>query len=439
MLVTILTNSCMYLFKNSKKDSWASWAVCIPAALFFFFDFLQMAVPNSIKVDIQNYFNIPESKAMYVANAFSLGNFLFVFPAAIIVDRYPTRKVLLASLPFSFIGALGMAISNCFFSFCLSRFLSGAAHAFCFLCCVSLVQQWFSPKKIAFAMGVVVAIGCSGALFANIPFVWLLHNTRFTWQELLLGNSLLILLTWLIAFVCVHPFPSAEKQDTQKKETWAAFFASMKQAFKNRQNWLYALFIPLINLPYSVIALVYMNEFLVRIHQVTQETASALTTAFFLGNILGAPLANYISEKWSSRKKPMCVGALSTLVCLVMLLFLTPLPTAILWILLPCLGLFISAQVISYPAITEMNPPSIVGRAMSITSFLFLGSIFMLQSLTPWIFSMFCAPEVQRTKIDYIYGFSHVLLGLIGALVLIFFLKETHKNAQENKQKHNKT
>lgn len=423
----------MYLFKNSKKDSWASWAVCIPAALFFFFDFLQMAVPNSIKIDIQDYFNISESDAAYVTKAFSLGNFLFVFPAAIIVDRYPIRKVLLASLLFSFIGALGMAVSSCFFSFCLSRFLSGAAHAFCFLCCISLVQQWFSPKKIAFAMGVVVAIGCSGALFANIPFVWLLHNTRFTWQNLLLGNSLLIILTWCLAFVCVHPFPNGKKQGRQKKETWGAFLASMKQAFKNGQNWLYALFIPLINLPYSVIAIFYMNEFLMSIHQVTQQTASGLTTGFFLGNILGAPLVNYISEKWESRKKPMLVGALGTLICSVVLLFVTPLSAAILWILLPGLGLFISAQVISYPAITEMNPPSIVGRAMSITSFLFLGSIFILQSLTPWIFSTFCA-SAARTKMDYIYGFSHVLLGLVGAVVLIFFLQETHKSAQKNKQ-----
>ncbi len=412
----------MYIIpKNATKNSLYAWLICIAGALFFFIDFVQIGIPNTIRTPFINEFNIDSNTFSRMSFCFLIGNLTCILPAGAALRRFSTRQVLITAMAFSVLGSFGTAISTLFWLTCLFRFLSGVAHAFCFLCAAKLVRNWFTPDKNASVMGLVVGIGLAGLVVGQKPVRYLL--TLYGWRFALLINAFVGLAAFIFAFVTIQDHPANQEKTLQIGNTTAEW----KIAWKNQSTWLYALYVAFLNAPLPVICFGYLNKFLIESYGINEDEASNISTLFFTGNLIGSLMAGFIAEQWQSHKKPMLTGALIAFGSLSLLLFGPILSPTIASIVCFTFGFFVGYQVLAYPAIAMTSPPKLTGLAMTMTSFIVMGSMPLFDRITNLLFSYVGHDNPIYTRTDYLWGFSLLIASLLGAIIIALSIKETYK------------
>src|SRR5690606_1592841 len=65
-----------------------SWLAGVTAALFFFFEFILMQMPGTLRVDWMQAFGLTTPQFSLLASMFLYGNTAMLIPAGILLDRY---------------------------------------------------------------------------------------------------------------------------------------------------------------------------------------------------------------------------------------------------------------------------------------------------------------------------------------------------------------
>src|SRR4051812_12693166 len=81
-----------------------AWVVTLTAALFFFYEFIQLNLFNSIDIQLMSTFNINAVQLGQLASMYFYANAIFLFPAGNILDRFSTKKILLFAVSLSSVG-----------------------------------------------------------------------------------------------------------------------------------------------------------------------------------------------------------------------------------------------------------------------------------------------------------------------------------------------
>jgi MFS family permease len=154
------------------------------------------------------------------------------------------------------------------------------------------------------------------------------------------------------------------------------------------------------------------------------DAAVMLAATIPLGWMIGCPLLGFISDRLGRRKPVILGGTIMLLAVVTWVLFGNPeiLRGATVGILM---GIASGAAMLPYSVIKEANPPELGGTATGVVNFLnftfsaLLGPVFGSRLLQ--------MPEgdVGRALAHYQAGFKPLLYGIIVALILTFFLKET--------------
>ena len=80
------------------------------------------------------------------------------------------------------------------------------------------------------------------------------------------------------------------------------------------QNWLACAYTCMMNLPLSLLGGLWGVMYLMDVHGFSKIDATYITSMLFVGMIFGSPLVGWISDRIGSRKLPMTVGAIASLV-----------------------------------------------------------------------------------------------------------------------------
>ena len=75
-----------------------SWIVCISAAAFFLYEFLQMLCLNSISTDLMAAFHINATQLGWLSSANFIATILCLFPAGQLIDRLPVKRLILIAM-----------------------------------------------------------------------------------------------------------------------------------------------------------------------------------------------------------------------------------------------------------------------------------------------------------------------------------------------------
>ena len=73
------------------SQDWRSWIVCFSAALFFFYEFIQMHMFSAISPELMRDFSLNASQLGLLSTTYLIANTLFLLPAGLLLDRYSTR------------------------------------------------------------------------------------------------------------------------------------------------------------------------------------------------------------------------------------------------------------------------------------------------------------------------------------------------------------
>jgi MFS family permease len=382
--MTSLLSSQHHSLSNKK---WRPWIVCFSAALFFFYEFIQMNMFNAISADLMRAFALHATELGKLSAYYFYANLLFLPIAGALLDRFSTRAIILSALLLCVVGIAGFATTHSFLLACIFRFMSGIGSAFCFLSSIRLASRWFPAQRMALVMGLIVTMAMLGGMVAQTPLTLL--TQALGWRYTLLLDALLGLFIFTTIFYFVEDCPSGLKQEQKVSHVELAHLGLLKSwclAYLNLQNLLCGLYTSLTNLPIALLGAIWGSLFLQQTAHFSPAEASLAPSLLFLGTIIGGPVVGWISDRIRKRVLLMVLGAIISLlltlviICLPKLLSLT-----LVLFLFFVLGFFTSSQVLSYPLVAESNTKSLTATSVSVVSFFAIGGYAIFQPLFGWL------------------------------------------------------
>lgn len=371
---------------TTAQTSLQAWIVCFAAALFFFYEFIQMNMFNAISPDLMRDFHANATQLGYLSATYLYADVIFLFPAGLILDRLSTRTVILSALMICILGTFFFAIATSFWFASLCHFLAGIGNAFCFLSCIMLATRWFPPRRMALVTGLIVTMAMTGGVVAQAPLTLL--TSLMGWRNALILNAGLgvVILAIIWRYVIDYPASYQEQHHLDRQQLNAlGFWQSIKLALGNAQAWLCGLYTSLLNLPIMLLGALWGSLYLTQVHHLSKTQASITTSMIFIGTIFGSPIVGWFSDRIGLRRLPMILGAILSIATILAIMYLPTLSYSVLISLFFTLGLFTSSQVITYPTIAESAPKAITGTSVGIASVLIMGGGALFQPIFGWI------------------------------------------------------
>ncbi len=426
------------IHKHEKtKHSTLAWVVTLTSALFFFYEFIQMNLFNTINTDLREAFHLDAIQIGQLFSMYFYANFLFLFLAGNLLDRYSTRLLLLIALTVSTVGAFIFAIAGEYWVAAVGRFLVGAGASFCFLSCIRIASRWFSPHRMALVTGVVVTMAMLGGFVAQAPFA-MLAEVVGGWRNALYLNSLLGVGIIIAVFFIVQDRPSdagSDAHEDNKHLKELGLWRCIKLAALNPQNWLGGFYTSLMNLPVFILGGLWGVLYLTGVHHLSEDQAQFATSVFFVGVIIGSLAFGWLSDHIERRVLPMIIGAIISLVVVGVLMYVPGLSANMVIFLFAMIGLTTSSQVLTYPTIAELNPIYLTSTAVSIDSLCIMASGFIAPPLFGWLMEHAGAHDIVDGISSYsAHNFNIAMIIIPAAFVLAlgvsFFIRETNCRSQ---------
>lgn len=409
------------------------WLVCLSAAGFFFYQYIQITSFNVLKPDLMLAFNTTSASLSLLASLYFYGTILFLIPAGIMLDNLSTRTIILLAMSISLVGLLIFTTSTSMIAAGCGRFLVGLSGGpFCFLSMMRLASRWFPENRLAFVTGVLVSFGMVGGIIAQTPFIYLVQSMG--WQNAMYVNLGLGLVLTTLVYLFVYDYPVGKEAEYNQQIAFnreMGFVNGLKIVVTKAQNWYCGIFASLLNLPIFVFGALMGILYLTDIFGVSRIQASIICSGLFLGMIIGAPTFGYISDKLHLRKVPMLLGLIICLISVIILLKSSSLSVISLAILFYLIGFGSSSQVIAYPTVTESNPIALTGSALSLASTIIMAGGAIFQPLIGYMLEKNWDKAMYNglpkyTPNDYDCAFWVVPASIVIAGIIVWFIRETY-------------
>lgn len=417
------------------QPSWLPWLICITGSLFFFYEFIQMNMLNSLGMYISAEYNINATQLGILSSWYFYANLLCIPLAGTLLDRVSTKKLILAAMVVCTLGTLLFSFSHSMLVASLCRFFTGMGSAFCLLSAVKLASRWFDPRRMAMITGFVVTMAMLGGMVAQTPMTVL--ALKVGWRQTLWLDAGLGLLITLLIILIVKDCPPGSKEaykDERSALKTLGFWQAKRIAFGNVRNWLTGLFTCFLNQPISLLGALWGNTYLQNVYHLSTTDASYVTSMVFFGTVIGSPLAGWLSDSVGRRKLPMIIGTLLSLAIVLSLILVSSLSVMQLIVLFFLLGLVSSVQIIGYPFVAESNPKILTATAVSTVSFTCIGGYAVFQPLfgriMDWHWSLGARLMKDGVPIyspgDYQFAVWILPITFVLALAATLALKETY-------------
>lgn len=425
------------IHEQKTENRGLAWLVTLTAALFFFYEFIQLNLFNAIDEQLMQSFKLNAPQLGQLSSMYFYANALCLFPAGLLLDRYSTKKLLLGAVALCTVGTFVFAIANSYFAAAAGRFLVGMGASFCFLSCIRLASRWFPPSKMALVTGLVVTMAMLGGLVAQTPLAIL--SEVMGWRNaVLLDAALGILVAIAIALIVQDRPPNSQEaaHSEQVELESLGFWRSIKLVLLNPNNWLGGIYTSLMNLPVFLLGALWGIHYLTQVHHISAVQASYATTMFFVGVIFGSPAFGWFSDRIGRRVLPMIIGAVVSLGVMLLLMYAPNLSLKELIGLFFLIGFVTSSQVLSYPAIAELNPSSLTSTAVSVDSITIMISGAIFQPFFGWIMTLHWGHEMTADGVplysssDFMNAMMIMPIAFVLSIFVGWMIKESYCRSQ---------
>lgn len=407
------------------------WLVCLSAALFFLYEFIQMGMFNSISQELMHDFSINAGQLGFLSATYFYADVIFLLFAGILVDCFSIRAIILSAMIIVVLSTFLFSFSRSFEVAAFSHFIAGIGNAFCFLSCIKLATRWFPSQRLALVIGIIITIAMAGGIIAQTPFALVVH--LLGWRKAVMINAGLGLFIIFLIYLFVYDYPKHRRHQKITEVTISPILVikSICLSLQNKQNTLAGIYTCLLNLPIILLGALWGTLYLTQVHQLEKTQASMVAMMIFLGTILGSPLVGWFSDFIARRRLPMIIGAVLSLLVLLIIMFTSELNFYSLLILFLLLGFFTSTQIISYPLIAESNPRHLTGTSTSLASILIMGGGAVFQPLFGWLIDLhwnhtFLQGVPYYSISNYHYGMAILPIAFMVSLLAACCLRETY-------------
>jgi MFS family permease len=416
-----------------RKDQTIAWTVTLIAALFFFYEFIQMNMFNSLANSFEQTFHLSALQLALVACFYFLSDTILLYPAGALSDYFSSKKLLILGMVMCILGTVLITLATNAWFLVVARFLAGTASAFCLLSILRLAAQWFPAVKMGQVTGVVVTLGMLGGAVSQTPLVWLID--ALGWRNALhivAGIGVLIL---LVIVIVVRDAPIqkcfALLQPAQTDQAPVGFGKGLWLIVRNVHNWWAGLYIATMNLPIMLLAGLFGTQTMQQTAGLTQSQGATVSMMVFIGTIVGSTVFGFATDWLKSRRIPMILAAVVSFLIFAVIMYV---PALSYWdeiVLFFLLGLITAAQIIGYAVTRECNADSMVGSALGFVSVLIMALPTVLQPLMGWVLSDAWAGQVKDgvnwyPLVAYHHALMILLIGFVVSILCACALPETY-------------
>jgi MFS family permease len=386
-------------------------------ALYYFYQYALRSAPSVMMPQLTEAFGVNALGVSAIVGMFYYGYSPFSLVAGASLDRFGAKRIVPIGAALVGVGALIFSSGNVAAAN-IGRFLQGAGGVFALIGAVYLVTKNFPASIAASLIGATQMFGMAGGSAGQF-LVGPMIRQGVTWDRFWLYAGCLGLVIGLLLFVLL---PKEAPQ--QNAGGMLALLRSLGRVFRNPQSIICGAISGLMFIPTTILGMTWGVRFLQEARGREFEAAVGLAATVPLGWMIGCPLLGFISDRLGRRKPVIIAGALMLLVMVAWVLFgnAAIFRGPVVGILM---GIASGAAMLPYSVIKEANPPELGGTATGVINFL----NFTLSALLGPVFGarLLEVPgdDPAAALAHYQAGFAPLLYGILLALVLAFFLKET--------------
>ena len=386
-------------------------------AVYYFYQYALRSAPSVMMPELTGAFGVSALGVSTIVGMFYYGYSPFSLVAGAALDRFGAKRIVPIGAALVGVGALLFGTGNVAAAN-IGRFLQGAGGVFALVGAVYLITRNFPASMAASFIGATQMFGMAGGSAGQF-LVGPIIKGGLPWGQFwiyagVVGLALSACLLFLLP----------REQEAPPATGVTDVFRSLGRVFLNPQSILCGLISGLLFIPTTIFGMTWGVRFLQEGRGQEYEAAVMLAATVPFGWMIGCPLLGFISDRLGRRKPVILGGAVVMLGVLAWILFGNPeiLRGPVVGILL---GIASGAAMLPYSVVKEVNPPELGGSATGVINFI----NFTFSALLGPVFG---ARLVQEAGGDdplglthYQAGFAPLLYGILLALVLTFFLKET--------------
>ncbi|UGQ12150.1 MFS transporter [Yinghuangia sp. ASG 101] len=366
-------------------------------------------------LDAQERFHIGAS----ALSAFSILQLLVYagmqIPVGLMVDRFGTKRVLVAGAVLFTVGQLGFAFSPTYGAALASRALLGCGDAMTFISVLRLGNRWFPARHGPLITQLAGLVGMAGNLVSTLVLARLLHGVG--WTAAFAGSALagVVVLLLVSLFLRDHPHGHAPEPVAHRGGAYVRrqIAAAWREPGTRLGMWTHFT----TQFPAMVFLLLWGMPFLVEAQGLTRGTAGGLLTLVVLSNLAVAVVYGQIVARCQAARLPLALGTVGTTATLWAATLACPGTHAPMWLLVVLcvvLGACAPASMIGFDFARPANPPQRQGTAAGIVNMGgFVASMTALLAI---------GVLLDTTGDDYRTAFSAVFVLQAVGLTMIFRL-----------------
>jgi MFS family permease len=425
----ILVLECKINTVKSKKRWFQTvypWVVWLLGAGFFFYKYLVQVSPSVMTNDLMKAFQINGAGLGNLSAFYFYAYLLMQIPVGIVLDKYSPRALTTVAILICSLSTFLFSQTNSLELACLARALMGAGAAFAAVSCFKLVTLWFPPKRFALVSGLCMTAAMLGGVFGQMPLSLLVQEAG--WRSALQLISMIGVILAVIYYVIVRD----KSIGSSLKQSMPVFFRhNVISVLCHKQAWLLSFYSGLAFAPVSVFGGLWGVPFLETTYHLSRNNAAFAVSFIFIGFAVGAPFFGWLSDYVGKRKPILFLGTCMAFL-FILAVFYSPNETVgVLSVFLFFFGFGTSGFFTSFAMIRELFPLVLAGTVLGIMNTFDSVCEALFEPVVGALLDLTWAGEsvdgVHRFSIEG-YHLSLLILpaSLLLALVLLFFIKETH-------------
>jgi MFS family permease len=387
------------------------------AALYYFYQYILRSAPAVMMPQLSEAFGLSALGVASMVGLFYYGYSPFSLIAGAALDRLGPKKVIPIGAAAVGVGALLFGMGNQTAA-SVGRFLQGAGGAFSLVGAVAIASRNFPASSAATLIGATQMFGMAGGS-AGQAVVGPIIAGGLSWAHFWMGMGIAGLLIGVVLYLFLP------QQEQASESGWLASAArAFGSVFRNPQSILCGMISGLLFIPTTIFDMIWGVRFLQEAHGFDYADSVLRSSMVPLGWIVGCPLLGWLSDRIGRRKPVIIGGAVVLLAGLFWVLygragFFPP------YLIGFTMGLVSGAAMIPYTVIKEANRPEYSGTATGVVNFLNFTFSALLGPVFGRILQTVSGGGSQMALEHYQQGFEPLLYGVVLAIILCFFLKET--------------
>jgi len=418
---------------EDKKVSLLGIFIWLLASFFFLYEFFLRTLIGSVADQIMDDLTLSVSAFSWITSAYYFSYAAMQVPVGMLLDKIGVRKILIFATSICAISSICLAHSSGVISAFLSRLLMGFGSSFGFVSLLVVASSWFPRRYIGIISGFSQFIGTLGPILAGGPIIKLLMDSDLSWQRLMDLIGFVGFAMVMIMFILIRNKKRNGKSVTIYLREERPFQDYLKTLSKNPQVWFIAIYSGLIYIPLTLLGGAWGIPYIKSMGFSTQEAANVISL-MWIGYAIGALFVGSISDRISRRRPILIFSALVSMMLVLAMILASQQSLLYYSVLFALLGCVIAGQTVAFSTIAEHVDFATKATAMGINNM----SVTLLSSVSPIIAGYLINFSYQRQPItlipsDFVNGFMLMpVLSAIGAIIAIFFIKETFCKFQKD-------